>query len=355
MENIKWMLSANGGDIEAAKKDCVEGQLQTLLDPECSAYRVVSHAYDGFTTESVLKGDRVGRVFNINHKNSWHQSWVQNGHVDNNKMYLQAKGVDIHADSYFVHPLEDLKKTVRDNPQARHYVILSVGGNDFRERLRNPLAMLWQIPFIHQRYLTILKELKDLNVQPILMFQYRLDANNDGYRIYTIMRAVGVILSGISMLSIFGLGRAAYLAAGNKINQRWTILALISAVSLYVSTRFVPLNVTKDILKGQDIGLTTLGGLMERFYAPILDQAKKDKTPILDLPNTLNPNDGTLFISQIEPSKEGGRLIADGIAHIVKTHSADQESMIYAKRPSDAEWNAAPNTGNWKVAYIEKA
>jgi hypothetical protein len=60
------MLDSKGSNETQAKHDSVEGQLQERLNSEGnSTYQVVSHAYDGFTTSSILNGDDVGRVLSI--------------------------------------------------------------------------------------------------------------------------------------------------------------------------------------------------------------------------------------------------------------------------------------------------
>jgi hypothetical protein len=140
----------DGSDAYTAKSNSVEGQIQERLKGDD---QVVSHAYDGFTTSSVLNGDGVGRVFSIR----------PNGFItDNQRTYLRDRNIDLDSRSYFVHPLNDFKKHVNNNPNATHYVVISMGGNDFRERLGNPLAMLKEIPNVHQRYLQILYHLSKI-------------------------------------------------------------------------------------------------------------------------------------------------------------------------------------------------
>ena len=92
-----------------------------------------------------------------------------------------------------------------------------------------------------------------------------------------------------------------------------------------------------------------MGTLLQSFYRPILQQAKKDKIPILDLPNTFNPYKD-LYDHGIEPGKQGTELIAEGIAHIVKNHDYSTESKLYSKKGN--EYNAAINQpSNWNVSY----
>ena len=59
LDNYWWELKDNSSNKKDADQKCVEGQLQTKLG---DWYKVVSHAYEGFTTKSVLEGDEIGRV-----------------------------------------------------------------------------------------------------------------------------------------------------------------------------------------------------------------------------------------------------------------------------------------------------
>jgi len=345
LDNLYWMLDLQGSNEIQAKKDSIEGQLQERLNGEG---QVISHAYDGFTTSSVLDGDDVGRMLGI-------RTW--SSLTENKLAYLKDKNISTF-NGYRVRPLKDLKEFVERNPRATHYVVISVGGNDFRERLGNPIAMLREIPRIHERYLEILKEvkaLKDRDIRPILMFQYRLDTHHDHYQIYTLFKIIGVFFAGIHSLSLLGIGTSAMALVARKINQRLGLaLLLVSAAVLALSHRVVSLNVTKDVLLGQQVSMATLGGLMETFYRPILAQAKADGIPILDLPNTFNPYDSSLYIAQIEPSQKGGQLIAEGLDHIIKHHDfTSPESLMYSKRGSDQEFTANENPGSsgWSVAY----
>lgn len=348
LDNFKWMLD-DESDATQAKLNSVEGQLQERLNHKGhSTYRVVSHAYDGFTTTSVLSGDHVGRVFSIQ----------SNGFLsENKKTYLWDRGIDPASRSYFVQPLDQFKRSVNENPNATHYVVISVGGNDFRERLGNPLAMLKEIPHVHQRYLQILNEvksLKDRDIRPILMFQYRLDVHHDRYEIYEVLKKVGLVFCAIHSISFLGIAASTMALVAGRIDRRLGLGALfVSSAFLYLSRLVVPLKVTKGILSREQVSMATLGGLLETFYKPILAQAKADRIPILDLPNTFNPNDSSLYIAQIEPSQKGSRLIAEGINQIIKRHDFNSKSMMYAKRDSSREFVANENPGfsGWSVTY----
>jgi hypothetical protein len=236
--------------------------------------------------------------------------------------------------------------------------VISVGGNDFRERLGNPLAMLREIPRVHERYLQIVKEiksLKDRDIRPILMLQYRLDAHDDHYLIYMILTIVGGIFSTIHASGFLGIAASAMALVVNKVNRHFGLAVMsISFAALALGRLVIPLKVTKGILSGQRVSMATLGGLLETFYKPILAQAKADGIPILDLPNTFNPNDSSLYIAQIEPSQKGGKLIAEGLSHIIKTHPFNSpKSIIYSQGNSQTEFTGIENrgSGTWSVNY----
>lgn len=351
LDNLYWMLN-NGeeNDFIQGVEDCVEGQLQKGLNTELNfAYQVISHAYDGFTTSSVLNGDYAGRVLNI----------YPGCRITRVKeAYLKSKNISSTSSSFFVKPLTDLKNKVVENAEHIHYVVISVGGNDFRERLLNPLAMLKEIPLVQERYLDILKEikgLKDKNVKPILMFQYRLDAHHDNYRIYLILKVVGLIIATFNSLNVMAIGMTIASVLANKISVYvGCVFVLINAAFLGLSHQFIPLKVTGNFLFGkQEISMAALGGLLETFYRPILKQAQLDHIPILDLSNSFDPNDSDLYIFQIEPSKKGGELIAEGINHIINHHDFNFQSRIYSKHFSDVTFTSTQNEGpdHWSVAY----
>ncbi|MFI5344656.1 MAG: hypothetical protein ACHQUC_10615 [Chlamydiales bacterium] len=346
LDNVYWLLNENGTNIQEAKTQCVEGQLQIKLNEGNNhLYQVVSHAYDGFTTESLLNGDTVGRVL---------PGIAPKRVSKEGRSYLQCKGIDPLANSFEINPLSKMKSAVMADPEATHYVVLSVGGNDFREQLLNPIKMLGSIPEIHKRYDQILNVLKNdfqgKKIKPILMLQYRLDANNDAYWIYTILRVIGAVTLAINALSAAALIASLGLLSASITATTAIIFALLGAVGLMVSNKILPLRLTWKVLSGQEVGMAALGALMERFYQPILKRAKEESIPILDLPNTFNPYK-PLYIASIEPNVEGGKLIAEGINHIVKNHDYHSSSKLYAKSGSQTEFSASDNPGysGWRV------
>lgn len=314
---------------------CVEEKLQTKLGDR---YKVVSHAYDGFTTESVLKSDQVGRI--LPHS------------LPNRASYMEKKGEGE------VKPLENLRHDVEAAQDKTNYVILSVGGNDFRERLANPIGLLQEVPHVQERYLEIVKEIRSLkgrDIRPILMLQYHPAVENNPYYIYPIFKWVGRVAVAINLLCPLVLLTLAYSYYKDKIGMKKCVfLGSLNSLLLFFNLRAVPIKVTKEVLKGNDVGMTVLDALLEKFYAPIIEQAKKDQLPILDLPNTLDPYDSKNYISGIEPGEQGGDIIAEGLNHIIKNHDFQGPSLTYSKPPRSTEPYASHDPSDWGVQYIAK-
>ena len=323
LDNRIWVSSA---------KEAIEGQLKST-----SKAKIVNHAYDGFTTEDVLNGGDIGGVLQA---------------INGFSTYMSEKGASLGDKAY---PLQSLENEIKASPEDIHYVVLSVGGNDFRVRLTNPLALIREIPKVQERYLEILdkiQEIKGKNICPILMFQYRTDANNDYYGVYTVMKVLGCVtislhlgcLVALAMPLLFWIGKVSGLVAGACF--------FVGVVAFYFFQKVIPLSMTKEILTGKEIGMVMFDQLLSVFYQPMLERAKEDKLPILDLPNTFNPND-EIYCSGIEPNANGGKLIAEGIEHIVKHHDFNKESMLYSKTDEDRTYQSEKNEKprDWKVGY----
>ncbi|HEX4839329.1 MAG TPA: hypothetical protein VFU89_02670, partial [Rhabdochlamydiaceae bacterium] len=173
------------------------------------------------------------------------------------------------------------------------------------------------------------------------------------------LKVIGVFFTALHSLGLLGIGTSIMALVAKKIHQRLGLaFLLISSAVLALSHQIIPLKVTKGVfLMGQQVSMAALGGLMETFYRPILAQAKADGIPILDLPNTFNPYDSSLYIAQIEPSQKGGQLIAEGLDHIIKHHDfTSSKSLMYSKRDSNQKFTATENPGSsgWSVAYPTK-
>lgn len=348
IDNIYWTYGKVLSEAQG-EKDSVEGQICEKMAAAGLACTLVPHAYDGFTTDSVLFGDHVGRVLGINAGNNLSKG---------KKSYLKNRKIAPQANSYFVKPLDELEDACTSTP-GPHYVLLSVGGNDFRVRLRNPWNMLQAIPQIHQNYQEIVRKLKELsayNVRPILMFQYRLDANHDHYKINFLFKWMGRVAVTIHTLAISIISITIVRALVGRINNSsLAIFLILGGILLKIGSVVAPVKILKDALLGRSIGMATLGYLMERFYTPIIELAKQENIPILDLPNTFDPNDD-LYISQIEPNKEAGALISEGVVHIIQNHDFTSEpSIFYSKQKDEESYTGTVNlgSGHWQVRYPE--
>lgn len=331
IDNLFWMLKNT--DLETAKSRTVEGLLRG------KGHTVESHAYDGFTTDSVLKGDRIGSVL---------PNWPEK------IPYMKEKA----PDQTFIEPLKELQQKISEKPEDTHYVVISVGGNDFRVNLANPWRLIRDIPQIQKRHLEIVERVKNLegrNIKPILMLQYRTDANNDPYLIYTVFGVIGTIAIATHLTCIAVLTSPLWILTGQVSALAGGVTTLAGAIGLYGSRKIIPLSVTKNVLCGQKIGMTVIGELIQSFYQPILKQAKEDCIPVLDLTNTFNPY-APLYDCGIEPNEKGAKRIADGIDHILRNHNFSGESRLYAKR-SGCVYKGVPNPdpSKWRVTYPIKA
>lgn len=313
IDNIYWLLNGRGTNKEEAKGQSAEGQLEMQLGP---SYQIISHAYDGFTTKSLLEGGTVGSVLP--------------GQGNRFRVYLKEK-LPQGNEKRVVQPLQELEEDVRQNGEAVHYVVISVGGNDFRENLLDPIGLLKDVPAVQERYLAIAKRVVALgsNVRPVLMFQYRTAASNDPYHIYKILGAIGLLamfIQGVclSILAFQGLK----LTTGRVSIFARSVFMAIAATILILSAFIVPLKVAKGILLGKNPGIVTIGALMEKFYRPILAYAQEARIPILDLPNSFNPRED-LYISGIEPNAIASQRIGLALAEIIRRHDFTGPSKIY--------------------------
>ena len=101
-----------------------------------------------------------------------------------------------------------------------------------------------------------------------------------------------------------------------------------------------------------------LEALLEAVYAPILDMARKLSLPVVDLARSLDPRNNSLFQHQIEPSREGGAVIARLIMHAATHHNAAAMGSVLYYLPCDgrsrervvAERNAFTPANPWRVA-----
>jgi len=322
IDNLYWVINRDAPDVQEAKPQTVEGELQKkCLHDTTRKYEVISHAFDGFTTDSVLNGDHVGRV-------------LPGGRVKQH--YMKEK---IGDGDTFVRPLDKLKQSIEEKPQARHFVVLSVGGNDFRENLINPLRLLWNISSIQNRYIQIAQEIKNIknrDVRPIFMLQYKTDKNNDPYYIYPLMKWLGFFAKTIQYVALAALLGGAALTLVGKISLVVGVVFIgLGTLGIFYTNKLTPITQKVDPVQ-------TFDKLAEIFYKPILAYAKKEQTPVLDLTHTFDPNK-PLYTCGIEPNVQGGQLIAEGIHHIVTHHDYSGPSMLYTK-PENGSYTGVVST-----------
>jgi hypothetical protein len=184
-------------------------------------------------------------------------------------------------------PLEVL----RSQGGCRH-CLLSVGGNDIREVLGRPAAIPAAAAQLVANYLAIMEAMGSISeTPPVLMLQYRpCRASDHRYRVYAAM----------------------------------------------------------STLPGPGTPLDKLHALMERLYAPIIQAARRARSPVIDLPSSFDCDDASLFECQIEPSAVGGARIAAIIAHVLRSHDFSGPSAIYVQR--GGEVSSRPNDGTWAVS-----
>jgi hypothetical protein len=334
LDNNYWVKDEANPN-SAMHQHSVEGMLQTQLVDAI----VVNHAYDGFTTKSVLHGAQVGAVLPEGQRKV---------------AYLKHKALP----NRYVNPMFELQRKITEAPDVTHAVVISVGGNDFRENLMNPYRLLKDIPEIQKRYLQIVENVKGMRgkeVLPILMLQYRTDVNNDPYHIYSVFKIIGTVALIVQLASCVLLTIPLFILAGKISLLTGGLLFATGAAGVYYSTKVLPFSATKEIFSGKDIGMTMVGNLMHVFYQPILEYAQKERIPVLDLPNTFNPHQD-LYESGIEPNKHGSRLITEGLAHILIHHNFRNESILYAKPNQESSYTGTPNNPSaWEVTYPDTA
>jgi hypothetical protein len=105
LDNYWWLINGNSTNKDDADATCVEGKLQKeLYRSSSNTYQVVSHAYDGFTTKSVLYGDRIGSV-------------LPGYPCDGFREAYKDRKRDVHAEQGVTYPLRNLARSVDAYPQ----------------------------------------------------------------------------------------------------------------------------------------------------------------------------------------------------------------------------------------------
>ena len=56
---------------------------------------------------------------------------------------------------------------------------------------------------------------------------------------------------------------------------------------------------------------------MEKIYSPILEIAENERIPLIDLTNSFDIYNKDLYVYQIEPSENGGKIITELISYVI--------------------------------------
>ena len=90
-----------------------------------------------------------------------------------------------------------------------------------------------------------------------------------------------------------------------------------------------------ETLPGYGTSVQKIDRLFPAVYEPILALARRLRLPIIDLANSFDIHDNSLYECQIEPSTKGGELIARMIHHVQTTFDfQDGVSTFYSLHPS---------------------
>ena len=165
------------------------------------------------------------------------------------------------------------------------------------------------------------------NIKPILMFQYRTDLADQHY-IYKVFKGLGYVAATLNTIAVAAIAYLAYQLMTGKVGRVASFGKLfLGGAFLYASHKQLSLRVTKEIFSGQHAGLAVFGASLERLYAPIIERAKKDKIPIIDMSNNMDPRNSDLYDSGIEPSAQGGAFIAKSLAETVMNYESEQNTL----------------------------
>lgn len=215
---------------------------------------IADHTNDGFTTRDCLKGGQRNAVF--------------------------GSSLPISFPSETFEPLVDGAQDIK----KANYIVLSVGGNNIREFLKNihtfdkgelKTEFANVLETLKTEYVEIINEIRRLNsdAKIILMTQYYPSATQNNYKIYPSMQKIG---------PLFDLGL-------NPNNPMDVIHALI-----------------------------------QETYTNVLSTVKDENIVVADITSSLDPFDSKNNVGQIEPSGIGGRKIALMLKHIIEDTKASQ-------------------------------
>lgn len=271
LDNVVWVE-----DPREAVPSVLQSELASCAgDGSATDVRVTNYAADGFTAGDVLRGN--GATI----------SWKRR--KDTGDPFPTASPLEPFQPLVFLDSLFPAKPDDQEGVSPTH-VLLSVGGNDVRHVLGDMLSLPDALENLVASYSGVLERLLAMRekhgVKVAIMTQYQpcFATDEDYYGVYSSLAsaagALGVVGGTMAAGSAGGASRGAVIAAG-------------SAVLLAV---------------------------MRQVYAPIMALAAKNRVPVIDLASSLDPKEASLFSHQIEPSAEGGKVIAQLAAHVIVRH-----------------------------------
>lgn len=189
----------------------------------------------------------------------------------------------------FFQPLLEGESSIKSS----EYVVISIGGNDVREflqsftfldetEIKNQFTSVMRK--LHLNYIALLEKIQKLNpgAKIVLLTQYYPSAIQNNYKIYEKMKVIGKILN-----------------IGGEFHD--------------------PMNVLHELMKITYAGIfdhVSCSGLSNVFAA--------------DITSSLNPFDNNNHVSQIEPSVEGGKKIAQMIKYLITSdHISEGKSYRF--------------------------
>ena len=123
---------------------------------------------------------------------------------------------------------------------------------------------------------------------------------------------------------------------------------LKSNKKIMICTQYKPSTIQNDYQIYKYFTKERMVEIMDLFYPILFEFARKHNLPILDFTRSLDPSNPKLFKCQIEPSKFGGRIIADMIDYASKNHDFNGKSKFYIKRGIDFDVEVEDNVEGYK-------
>lgn len=241
--------------------------VENIIDqlPDC---KVSDYTNDGFTTHDCLNGAYRDKVFGVG------------------------------TFSMFPHEYFAPLKAATNDIKNSQYIILSIGGNNFREflmqarRIRDAderqdyIKNNFEGVFnkLKDEYLEIVHQIRNLNQDAtiILMTQYYPSFSQNNYNIYSFMQELGHAL-----------------------------------------------NIGTDPDNPRDV----IHEIMKKTYTATLQAIPSHHVVVADVTSSLDPFDSHNHVHQIEPSGVGGKKIAEMLAYIIK--NANNSSGVVYRFPSE--------------------